>query len=96
MAGELENEQVGFLETPPTSLNAYESVNLSAAHFLDGEQTSEVVQWKFTGADKTAYSAIIDGNNVFVSCWVGSVEPLVVTASYNGAEATATINLLGV
>ena len=96
VAGELENEQVGFLETPPASLNAYESAGLSAAHFLDGEQTSEVVQWEFTGADKTAYSAIVDGNNVFLSCWGGSVEPLVVTASYNGVEATATINLLGV
>ena len=96
VAGELENEQVGFLETPPASMNAYESVALSAAHFLDGEQTSEVVRWKFEGAYKTAYSAIIDGNNVFLSCWGGSVEPLVVTASFNGVETSATIALEGI
>ena len=96
VAGELESEQVGFLETPPASLNAYESVNLSVAHFLDGEQTSEVVQWRFEGADKTAYSAIIDGNNVFLSCWSGSVEPLVVTANCNGVETSATIALEGI
>lgn len=87
---------VAFTSSAPKAMEAYGSpLVLSAAYFEGGNSTDETVEWKFTAADESAYSAQIRGNTATIQCWCGSVTPLVVTASYGGKTATATIELIG-
>lgn len=88
--------KVAFVSTIPDSVNAFDTVTLAAAYFVDGEATSEVVEWTLSGTDENMYSATIDGNAITISAWGGAVEPLAVTASYGGKSATATIYLRGI
>lgn len=79
---------VAFDTTPPDKLSAYESVALTV--------TGEDVEWSFSGADPNAYSAVIKGNTATVTCWSGSVMPLIIKASSNGNEVQTVIPLEGV
>lgn len=87
---------VEILGTVPETLSAYQNISLSAAYFQNGDQTGNPVEWSFSGADKTAYSVAVDGNDITVYCWDGSVEPLAITASYEDYAITVFMSLLGV
>lgn len=87
---------VSFTSSVPKTMEAYGApIALSAAYSKGGSSTNETVEWKFSGADESAYSAQIYGNTATIQCWCGSITPLVVTASYGGKTATATIELIG-
>lgn len=87
---------IEFVSTVPETLNAYDSVTISAAYFEGGEQPAETVEWTLGGAEPGSYSAVADGNSITISAWSGSTTPLTVTASYDGMSNTSTIVLLGI
>ncbi len=87
---------VEFTSDIPTSLSAYESVTISAALFADGEETSEVVAWDFSGADNSAYTAEVNGNAAVITCYGYDETPLTVKAYYGTYEATKYITLEGI
>ena len=89
---------VEFTTTVPLSLGAYESVGISAAYFEDGEEQSNALTWTFTGAEDTAYSALVstDGKSASIDAFGYSETPLTVTVSYGTYTATATIALEGI
>lgn len=91
-----QGDVVDFLTTPPTSITAYTTATLTAVCMTDGVEVSEAVDWSFSGADPNAYSVSEDGNEVSVSCWSGSVAPLMVTASWHGESVSVLIELVGV
>ena len=87
---------VVFLQDVPEELHMFQSVTLEAEYMEDGEMTGVPVVYTVTGANPAAYSAVIDGNSVMITCYGGSTTPLKVTASYNGCEDTAEIRLQGI
>ena len=87
---------VQFTTTIPKYLGIFESVTISAAYFVDGEAQPDVVTWKFTGADKKAYSAVVDDNTATIIGYGYSDTKLTVTASYGTYSASAEIILEGI
>lgn len=86
---------VSFLDTVPEQIKIYESATIEAAYFENGEATGEKVYFILDGAKSGAYSYTITGNEIEITCWSGSVEPLTLTAQYGNYSATAQIELLG-
>lgn len=91
-------EYAAFVGQVPDTLEAYQSVALEAACFRDGAVLEgEQVTWSFAGADRKAYSAVVQGNRAELSCWGGSVTPLRVTVLCGtGGSSTAEIRLEGI
>lgn len=86
---------VHFVTDPPETLGAYQEAVLEAVYTENGKVTEEKVTWQFEGAEKSAYTAAIDGNRATIRCWAGSVAPLVVKAVYGGYSVVASIVLEG-
>ncbi len=91
-------EYAAFVGPVPDVLEAYQSVTLKAACFRDGVVLEgEQVTWSFDGADRKAYSAVVQGNRVELSCWGGSVASLRVTVLCGaGRSSTMEIRLEGI
>lgn len=87
---------VGFISGEIEALGAMQSIEIFAAVFLDGEQTSDVVTWTFSGARDSSYSADVNGNSAVITCWDYSKEPLNIKIEFGGSEKTAQIRLLPV
>lgn len=86
---------VEFDSDIPASIRAYSSATISATYYENGEPTEDAVTWTLSGASAGSYTYKTSGNSVTVSCWNGSVEPLVITATANGQSADASIWLVG-
>lgn len=83
-------------ETDPVErLEPYQSAELSAVYIRNGQETQDAVTWTYSGADEDAYTAEESGNTVTITCWVGSVTPLRVTAESNGQSVSTEIVLEG-
>ena len=91
-----QGDSVDFLTAPPAYIPAFGSAALTAVCLTDGEPAEGTVVWSFSGADPRSYSAEEDGNTATISCWAGSVEPLMATAEWNGASASVVIELEGI
>lgn len=87
---------VDFMTVPPAFVKAFESTTLEAVCLENGEPVEGTVEWTFSGADEKSYSTTISENSVTISCWSGSVEPLLVSAEWNGESASVEIALEGI
>ena len=86
-----------FKTTPPTAMQMYDAVTLSAAAYENGAQTADVCDWKFSFDSGASYAAIANGNECLIQCWGGSTEPLTVTADFgNGVSVSCVIALEGI
>lgn len=95
--GTMTTTQVRFETTIPDTLSLFEAVTIAAGYYENGEATSEPVEWTLTNADKQAYSYTLNADNsITIKCWRGSVESLVITASYGGYSDSAEIYLRGI
>jgi len=86
---------VGWTATPPKQIGVYDSCELTAAVYLDGVETAESVMFTTSNADIMSYTAEKGNNIIDISCWQGSVKPLIVTATAHGESVSATIELIG-
>lgn len=86
---------VRFSAAIPEKLEMLDFCDISAVYYENGEATSETVEWKFTGAAKSAYRAETSGNSASITCYGGSEAPLTVTASFGDASVSAEIILEG-
>ena len=84
-----------FKDTLPDKLKCYESITFSAGYFEDGQETAKPVHFYFDGAEAKTYNASINGNTVTLTCYGGSVQPLIIIAKHGGYEATQEIGLVG-
>lgn len=89
---------VKFTTTVPETLGAYESAGIGAAYFVDGVEQSDALTWSFTGADETAFSALVstDGKSASIDAFGYSATPLTVTVSCGAYTASAEIVLEGI
>lgn len=89
-------DTVDFLTVPPTFIKAFGSAAITAVCMTGGVAVEDTVEWTFSGAEEDAYTTSIEGNTVTISCWRGSVEPLMATASWNGSSVSVEIKLQGI
>lgn len=90
-----EAENVAFTTTIPAFLHEMDAVTVSAAYFLDGEATDEPVEFTFSGASASAYSAVADGGNSYrVTCYHASQKPLTITAENGNLRKSVEIRLI--
>ena len=85
---------MAFAGVVPQTLSQFDELEVSAAYFENGEMTSNVVAWKFTGADKGSYQASIYGNKVTIFSQRADDVPLTITAEYNGYSTSASVKLI--
>lgn len=78
---------VKFLQTVPEKLSLFESVTLEAAYFWNGEKKDYPLTWQFSGADKEDYSVDVNGNTATITCWSGSVKPLMAVVQYESESS---------
>lgn len=95
-ADEVEESFVDFLQTGPQKINAFEEATFTAAFFENGRQTNEKVEFSFSGADESTYSAEINKNSVTITAWSGSITPLYITATYENESKEISIGLEGI
>lgn len=96
VAGDATAPHVSFTSTVPEKIGIYKELTLSAEYFEGGEATGNPITFEFEGADKSAYTATVNGNTVTVKCWGGSVLPLMITAVHGDYSDTAQIYLEGI
>ena len=87
---------VAFTSTIPNSLSVFREIEINAVYYEDGEATAEIVTWNISGANEDSYTFTVNDNVATLKCWAGSVEPAVITATYNGYTVMAQIYLEGI
>lgn len=91
-----EEAEIRFVISPPPTLSQYDSAEMQAVLYREGEPTQEPVRFSAQGAPKTAWSLVETGENTAkVTCYAPTTEPLTVTAQAAGRQATAQIRLEG-
>lgn len=87
---------IAFTAMPPQAMNAFQSIEVSAAYYENGTRTEDVLAWELQGADASAYSYEVFGNTAKITCWGPSEKPLQVAARFKNYTVAASIELLGV
>lgn len=90
-----ESACVQFIGNIPLSITQYRSTVLQAGYYENGVLSDETVEWSFSGAQESAYHAVVDGNQVSITCLLPDSTPLHITASYGEYSAEADIVLEG-
>lgn len=76
----------------PERIVQYQNITIAAG--VLGTTEAPVV-YTMSGADKTCYEAVQDGNQLTITCWYPSATPLRITATANGESIDASIRLEG-
>lgn len=93
-AAESGGTYVAFTSSPLSELAEYETAEVSAALFQNGEATDAPVRFSLSGADGKTYSAeILTDRSIRVSCYGASMNPLIIKAESGGQEAVMTVRL---
>ena len=96
VAGSASEPHVSFTSTVPEKIGIYKTLTLTAEYFENGSATGNPVSYRFHGANKEAYTQVVNGNTVTITCWGGSVEPLIIDAFYGEYSTTAQVYLEGI
>lgn len=89
------SSNVAFIGNVQPSLTQYRTAVLQAGYYENGVLSGETVEWSFSGAQESAYHAVVDGNQVSITCLLPDSTPLHITASYGEYFAEADIVLEG-
>lgn len=89
------SNNVAFIGNVQPSLTQYRTAVLQAGYYENGVLSGETVEWSFNGAQESAYHAVVDGNQVSITCLLPDSTPLHITASYGEYSAEADIVLEG-
>ena len=87
---------VEFTRTYPKSISYGTTLEMTAAYYVNGKATEDLVTWRIEGGDEEAYTFSVDGNTAYLKCWGGSVEPVRVSAEREGQGVSTTIYLEGI
>lgn len=91
------SEDVRFIGTVPPSVSQYTTVEITAAHEVNGTITDDALEWEFNGADPKNYTVTVgeNGRTASITCDSPSAVPLIVTARYNDLSESVSIKLIG-
>lgn len=92
-----ETESISFVNLIPSKISQFETAQLTAVVFVNGNATNERVTWSFVGASKECYDVETsdDGNTVTITCLAASELPLAVSATYGNITKGVAIELEG-
>ena len=86
---------IDFTSPVPEKIKAFNTLDITAAYFENGQQTEDIVEWTLAKADAGSYSYEVNGNTVTIQTYAPSSEPLEVYATYSGATAVKKIQIIG-
>ena len=90
-----EQSYVDFVTPIPQELRAFDSVEIEAVYYENGSVTDERIAYSLTNADEDSYSFDRIGNVLTINAWYPSDKPLIIWASCNGYETSASITIVG-
>ena len=90
-----EQSYVDFATPIPKELRAFDSIEIEAVYYENGSATNERVAYSLTNADEDSYSYDRIGNVLSINAWYPSDNPLIIYASCNGYETSASIKIVG-
>ena len=90
-----EQSYVDFVTPIPQELRAFDSVEIEAVYYENGSATDERIAYSLTNADEDSYSFDRIGNVLTINAWYPSDKPLIIWASCNGYETSASITIVG-
>ena len=86
---------IDFATPIPSQLKAFSSIEIQAVYYENGDATTETIAYSLTGADADSYSYERIGNVLTIQAWYPSDKPLIIWASCNGYETSASITIVG-
>lgn len=86
---------IDFITPIPDEIRTFETLNIEAVYYEDGQQTQDAIEYTLSRADINSYSYDVNGNVLTIHTYEPSDSPLEVTASCNGYETTTKIRILG-
>lgn len=86
---------IDFITPIPDEIRTFETLNIEAVYYEDGQQTQDAIEYTLSRADINSYSYEVNGNVLTIQTYEPSDSPLEVTASCNGNETTTKIRILG-
>ena len=86
---------IDFITPIPDEIRTFETLNIEAVYYEDGQQTQDEIEYTLSRADINSYSYEVNGNVLTIQTYEPSDSPLEVTASCNGYETTTKIRILG-
>lgn len=86
---------VNFIGALPAEIEQFDNATIQAGYYENGVRTSNIVEWSFSGADKSSYYATVNDNQVIISCLRADDNPLIVTATYGEYKISVAISLEG-
>lgn len=86
---------IDFITPIPDEIRTFETLNIEAVYYEDGQQTQDAIEYTLSRADINSYSYEVNGNVLTIHTYEPSDSPLEVTASCNGYETTTKIRILG-
>ena len=86
---------IDFTSPVPDKIKAFNTLEVTAVYFENGQPTDNVVEWTIRRADENAYSYTVSGNTVTIQTYAPSLQPLEIYASYGDATMTAKLQIIG-
>ncbi len=86
---------VDFVTPVPKLIKSYQTVEIRAAYFENGEDTGNDITYALGGANPNAYDYSLSGNSLIIKTYEPSDEPLVITASYGDVNAVEKLRIIG-
>ena len=86
---------IDFITPIPDEIRSFETLNIEAAYYEDGQQTEDTIEYTLSRANESSYSYTVNGNILTVQTYEPSEAPLEITASCNGESVTTKIRITG-
>lgn len=90
-----ETDYVDFVFPIPERIRTFETLDIEAAYYEDGQQTSDTIEYTLSRADESSYSYTVNGNVLTIQTYAPSEAPLEITASCNGESVITKIMITG-
>lgn len=86
---------IDFITPIPDELRSFETLNIEAVYYEDGQQTADAIEYTLSRANENSYSYTVNGNVLTIQTYEPSEAPLEITASCNGEYLTKKIRITG-
>ena len=86
---------IDFITPIPDEIRSFETLNIEAAYYEDGQQTQDAIEYTLSRANENSYSYAVNGNVLTIQTYQPSDAPLEITASCNGYSTVKNIRITG-
>lgn len=86
---------ISFIGVVPTTIEQYNSAQITAGYYEGGTLTDNTISWSFSGASEGSYYTATDGNTLTITCLRADSTLLTVTATFGEHSVSTQIQLEG-